>query len=347
MWFELPLLIFFGALLLLLPFLLMRDIPWVFSVPFLVLGFVAGVGLLAVASPTYFTSLVTGQGFFVKNLIYSTVAEAQAPSIDQLVLGYGVVTFFLAFAGLAVFVYLLVQGRFKRHHVVFLVFALLSLYLPISAAKFFLVGSPIFALLPAEAIRRALDVAGYGELRRTTASLSDRRSQFSAFRKAFKPRHVLVMALVLLVVLPNVWVAIDAGIPGNTKSEYAVQVGATLPPWLQLNSSNPSSYYFGAAGTSLDTPNQYDSAGYNWLAQQDTNVPAPQRPAFVSWWDYGFQAIAQGAHPERRRQLPERDRPRRAVPSIPERIPGDRRARHHAPRGRAARVGVARPPSRS
>ncbi|MGA8604954.1 MAG: carboxypeptidase regulatory-like domain-containing protein [Thermoplasmata archaeon] len=296
-WFDLPLLIFFGALALLLPFLLMRDIPWVFSVPFLVAVFAAGVGALAVVSPTYFTSLVTGQGYFVKNLIYSTVAEAQAPSIDQLVLGYGVVTFFLAFAGLAIFVYLLVQGRFKRHHVVFLVFSLLSLYLPISAAKFFLVGSPIFALLPAEAIRRALDVAGYGELRRTTASLSDRRSQFSAFRKAFKPRHVLVMALVLIVVLPNVWVAIDAGIPGNTKSEYAAQVGATLPPWLQLNTSNPSNYYFGAAGTSLDTPNQYDSAGYNWLAQQDTNVPAPQRPAFVSWWDYGFQAIAQGAHP--------------------------------------------------
>ncbi len=43
-WFELPLLIFFGALLLLLPFLLMRDIPWVFSVPFLVLSIRRGRG---------------------------------------------------------------------------------------------------------------------------------------------------------------------------------------------------------------------------------------------------------------------------------------------------------------
>jgi dolichyl-diphosphooligosaccharide--protein glycosyltransferase len=296
-WFDLPLLLFFGALALLLPFLLMRDVPWVFSIPFLVVLVAVAVGVLAIVNPTDFTNLVTGQGYFVKNLIYSTVAEAQAPSIDQLVIGYGVVTFFLAFAGLVIFVYLLVKGRFKRHHIVFLVFALLSFYLPISAAKFFLIGSPIFALLPAEAIRRALDIAGYGELRRTTASLSDRRSQFSAFRKAFKPRHVIVMVLVLVIVLPNVWVAIDAGIPGNTKSSYATQVGATIPPWLQLNSSSPSSYYFGAAGTSLDTPNQYDSAGYNWLAQQDTNVPAPDRPAFVSWWDYGFQAIAQGGHP--------------------------------------------------
>jgi len=296
-WFDLPMLVFFGALALLLPFLLMRDVPWVFSIPFLVVLVVAGVGVLAVVSPTYFTSLVTGQGYFVKTLIYSTVAEAQAPSIDQLVIGYGVVTFFLAIAGFVIFLYLLVKGRFKRYHVVFVVFAVLSIYLPVSAAKFFLIGSPIFALLPAEALRRALDIAGYGELRRTTASLSDRRSQFSAFRKAFKPRHVIVMAIVLLIVLPNVWVAIDAGIPGNTKSSYAAQVGATIPPWLQLNSSNPSSYYFGAAGTSLDTADQYDSAGYNWLAQQDTNIPEPQRPAFVSWWDYGFQTIDQGQHP--------------------------------------------------
>ena len=296
-WFDLPLLLFFGALALLLPFLLMRDVPWVFSVPLLVTVVAVGVGALYLVNPTDYTTLVTGQGYFVKNLIYSTVAEAQAPSIDQLVLAYGVITFFLAFVGLAIFVYLLVRGRFKRHHIVFLVFAMLSLYLPVSAAKFFLVAAPIFALLPAEAIRRALDIAGYGQLRRTAASLSDRRSQFSAFRKAFKPRHVLVMALVIAVVLPNVWVAIDAGIPGNTKSQFGAQVGATLPSWLQLNTTDPASYYFGAAGGELDTPNQYDSAAYNWLAQQDTNLQPQDRPAFVSWWDYGFQAIDQGDHP--------------------------------------------------
>jgi dolichyl-phosphooligosaccharide-protein glycotransferase len=296
-WFDLPLLLYFGVLLLLLPFLLMRDVPWVFSVPILVGLVVGATGLLAVVSPIYYTNLVTGQGYFVKNLIYSTVAEAQAPSIDQLIIGYGVVTFFLAFVGLALFLYLLVHGRFKRYHVVFLVFAVLSIYLPVSAAKFFLVGSPIFALLPAEALRRALEIGGYPELRRTVASLSDRRSQFAAFRKAFKARHVIVIILVVGLILPNVWIAIDAGIPGNTKSQYSAQVANTLPSWLQPAGLSSGQYYFGAAGTTIDTPNQYDSAGYDWLAQQDLSTPPSKRPAFVSWWDYGFQAIAQGNHP--------------------------------------------------
>jgi len=297
-WFALPLLLFFGVLALLLPFLLLRDLPWVVSIPTLA-GLIAAAAVgLALLSPSYFTSIVTGQGYFVKTLIYSTVAEAQAPSIDQLVVSYGVITFFLAFVGLALLVYQLVRGRFPRAIGVFLVFAFLSIYLPISAAKFFLLGSPAFALLPAEALRRALDVAGFPELRRTVVSLSDRRSQFGAFRRAFKIRHVLIFALVLGLILPNIWISIDAGIPGNTKSGLSVQVANSLPSWLQPSSTiGPANAYFGAAGTSLDTPNQYDSAGYNWLSTQDTNVPAPSRPAFVSWWDYGFQAIDQGNHP--------------------------------------------------
>src|SRR5207247_10167436 len=30
---------------------------------------------------------------------------------------------------------------------------------------------------------------------------------------------------------------------------------------------------------------------------QDTEVAAAQRPAFLSWWDYGFEAADRGDHP--------------------------------------------------
>ena len=296
-WFDLPLVVYFGALLLLLPFLLLRDVPWVFSIPVLVLAFLAGAGLLAVVEPGFLTNILTGQGYFVKTLVYSTVAEAQAPSFDALVIGYGIVTFFLAFVGLALYAFATVRGKFPRVLLVFLVFAILSIYLPISAAKFFLIGSPAFALLPALAIKRALDVGLYPELRRNVASLSDRRSQFSAFRRAFKPRHALIMLLVVGLLLPNIWFAIDAGIPGNSEAQFSTQIYDTLPPALRPAPSQASSFFLGAAGTELDTPNQYDESGYNWLATQDTNLPQPQRPAFISWWDYGFQAIAEGDHP--------------------------------------------------
>ncbi len=292
-----PILLFFGILALLLPFLLLRDVPWVFSIPTLVGVVAAGVAGLSLASPGLFSKIVTGQGYFVKTLVYTTVAEAQAPSIDQLIVAYGVVTFFLAFVGLALFAYLIVHHRFRRQHLFFMVYLVISVYLPISATKFFLVGTPAFALLSGEAIRRALDVGSYPKLRRNVASLADRGSRFAAFRKSFKARHVLVLVLVVGLVLPNIWVAIDAGIPANNKGQLATEINNTIPTWLKLNASAPGSNYLGAAGSALDTPNQYDSAAYNWLASQDTNVPEPKRPAFISWWDYGFQAIDQGQHP--------------------------------------------------
>ncbi|MCI4350255.1 MAG: carboxypeptidase regulatory-like domain-containing protein [Thermoplasmata archaeon] len=296
-WFNLPLLVFFGALAILLPFLLLRDLPYVFSLPILGVIAAAGIGLLDVVNHAFFVDIVTGQGYFVKTLVYSTVAEAQAPSIDALILGYGVITFFLAFVGLILVLVRLIRGKFARVLMLFSVFAVISIYLPVSAAKFFFLGSAAFSLLSAEAIVQALQVANYPQLRRTVASLADRRSQFGAFRRAFKLRHLLVMVVLVGILLPNIWYAIDAGVPYNVKSQYNRQIFDTLPPPLRTSPSNASSFYLGAAGTQLDTPTQYDENGYDWLATQDTNLPQPQRPAFVSWWDYGFQAVAEGKHP--------------------------------------------------
>ncbi len=296
-WFEIPLLVFFGSLVVLLPFLLLRDYPWVVSIPAFVLTAAAAVGILFVASPHSFSTIITGQGYFVKTLVYSTVAEAQAPSIDSLILGFGVLTFFIAFVGLGLYAYKLGRQKFRREHTMFFVFALISVYLPITAAKFFLLGSAVFILLAAEVLVMILDIAGYGQLRRNVASLSDRRSQFTAFRRSLKARHFLVMGLLLLILIPNVWYAIDAGVPYNLKSGYNTQIYDTLPAPIRTSAANASTFYLGAAGTSLDTPDQYDSASYNWLASQDTNLPEPQRPAFISWWDYGFQTVGQGQHP--------------------------------------------------
>ncbi len=296
-WFGLPLLVFAGGLLIALPLVLLRDQPWILSIPaFLGVG-ALGIGAIDVINHAQFENIVTGQGYFVKTLIYSTVAEAQAPSIDALILGYGVLTFFVAFFGLGLWVWRAIRGRFPRVLMFGIVFAVISIYLPISAAKFFFLGSAAFAILPSEAIIRALDIAGLPKLRRTIGQLSDRGSQLTAFRRAFKVRNAVVLLAITGLLLPNVWYAIDAGIPYNTKGTFDTQVYDTLPPFLQTTPGNASSFYLGADGTELDTPPQYDEAGYNWLAQQDVNLPEAKRPAFVSWWDYGFQAIAQGDHP--------------------------------------------------
>ncbi len=293
-WFDLPLLIYFGGLLILLPFVLLRDQPWIVSLP--VLGGVAalGFGLLYVVNLTFFEDILSGQGYFAKTLIYQTVAEAQATSIDVLVVGYGIATFVIAFIGLVLYLYATTRARFRRVQILFIVYAILSLYLPLSAAKFLYIGAAAFALLAAIAIARLLDVGGYPALRRDAESLAGRGSAFLAVRKSLKLRHFLVIALVAIILVPNVWYAVDAAVPYNSKNQFSQQIYQTFPPALRGTNPNAS---LGAAGTELDTPTQYDEASYNWLATQDQNLPPDQRPAFLSWWDYGFQAVDQGLHP--------------------------------------------------
>ncbi len=297
-WFTVPVFLWFGGLLVLLPFLFLRNAPWVVSVPALILSVLAAAGGLFLYNPSYFNAVLTGQGYFIKSLIYSTVAEAQAPSFDALIVSYGVLTFFLAFAGLALFLYYLYAHRFRREHVFMVIFSLLGIYLPVSAAKFFLLGSPVFALLPAEVVLVGIDRLGLPQMRRNFASLGGRGNRWLALRRSVKLRHVAVGLILVALLLPNVWYATDAAIPYNVKSQYNQQVFDSLPPALRVAPANATSAYFGAAGIQVDTPSQYDENGYNWLAQQDTNIlPISSRPAFISWWDYGFQALDQGQHP--------------------------------------------------
>lgn len=298
-WFTVPVLLYFGGMLLLLPFLMMRDTPWVLSIPILLGSFAAGAAGLFLYSPSYFDAVITGQGYFVKNLIFSTVAEAQAPSFDALIVSYGVATFVLTFVGLALFVAYMFIYRFRREHVFMVIFGLLSIYLPISAAKFFLLGSPIFVLFPAEVLLIAIDrIGGYPQLRRNLSTLGDRGGgRFAALRRSIKVRHLIVGIITVLVVLPNVSWAVDSGIPYNVQSQYSTQIYNSLPSELQTSAANASSFYLGIGGIETDTPQQYDEAGYNWLGTQDTSEPPAQRPALVSWWDYGFQTIDESQHP--------------------------------------------------
>ena len=53
--------------------------------------------------------------------------------------------------------------------------------------------------------------------------------------------------------------------------------------------------YMGTFGPGFNGADWNDA--YRWLSEQDSEQGFSQRPAFVSWWDYGFQALAQGQHP--------------------------------------------------
>ena len=61
------------------------------------------------------------------------------------------------------------------------------------------------------------------------------------------------------------------------------------------SSAYSGNWYLGSFGSGFN--DQGWNSAYDWMTQQDAQMDLSERPAFVSWWDYGFQALSTGAHP--------------------------------------------------
>ena len=116
-----------------------------------------------------------------------------------------------------------------------------------------------------------------------------------SFRNKTEPMHVTItLFVVLFVLLPHLWFAIDASLPYENKYEMNDKVYRSIPDFLHDDDVSPNKY-FGAFGHGFTS--EYWRAAFEWLSQQDTDLPPEERPGFVSWWDYGFWCVYLGQHP--------------------------------------------------
>src|SRR5207249_3224307 len=182
------------------------------------------------------------------------------------------------------------------------VWTLAAIIMAQAAARFIFNASPAFAATAGYAIGLIIQRLDFDGMKRTYASVAA-GSRRAAIRKSVKPRHVIGAILIVFVfILPNVWYAVDASIPYEDKYAYDQQIYALTPDFLRPANyasltQNRNSFYLGAFGFSLPENKQYFPAAWKWFSTQDTEVAAAQRPAFLSWWDYGFEAADRGDHP--------------------------------------------------
>jgi hypothetical protein len=137
------------------------------------------------------------------------------------------------------------------------------------------------------------------------------RTRFWANWSASKrhPGVPVILLVLMLVCTQHITYGIDSGIPRGEQSASDVdQTIHDITPdifrqevlgFSLLNSENYDAngdlWYMGTFGPGFNSGSW--NMAYEWLSEQDTEVSFSERPAFVSWWDYGFQALAQGQHP--------------------------------------------------
>ncbi|MEM0449260.1 MAG: carboxypeptidase regulatory-like domain-containing protein [Methanomassiliicoccales archaeon] len=300
-WYDVPLLLFLAMIVVGLIFASTRDLPWTLVVPsFLILVTVA-LAALSFLAPNLFDAIITGQGYLVKSKLYSTISEAQAPSFSTLAMSFGIVTFWLALVGIG-YAAIKVRKSLSPHFVFLIVWTGTAVFMAASAGRFLFNAAPAFAIMAGWIVVLIIDAVRFQDYPKGLENPTRPwRSPWPWFKSVFRPKYVMAFFfLFILVLVPNAWAAVDAGIPSEFKKQYDLQIYNAMPSILRpsnYDSVNGSQWYLGAFGFSLPLPSQYWPAAWSWYRYQDSYLPIYDRPAFLSWWDYGFEAIQAGQHP--------------------------------------------------
>lgn len=329
-----PFYIMMGVVVLGILFVPTRDIPWIIQIP--AVAAVGGIayGVLHFVSPETKDLLFSGGGYFVTNKLYSTIAEAQAPEISRMIVSIGPATFFAALVGI-IWAAILIPKRLKKDFLFIVTWGGVAVFMAISAVRFEFNATPIFCILAGWIIMKAIKRFNPTGVSTTILSvvsvavitlllilnyykvdekviLDDYRffdwigmhDEFTMyiqvlililvltftlglflFLKYFMKKEkyqigtiIVALGVAFLVIMPSFFLAVDAGVPYDKKKEF-----------------DEDFKYFGSFGSSFTS--EYWEEGMDWLADQDTNESYQDRPAWISWWDYGFWSIYLGQHP--------------------------------------------------
>ncbi len=307
-WFKDPMYVFLAVMVLGLYMSSTRDMPSMVSMGTLAGIIAAAYAVVHFQFPAVEKELISGMGYFVQSKIYETIAEAQPSDYSRLVFSFGIVTFYVALVGVAYLIYKFPKDQ-KEHSLFMMVWAIAGVYMALSAVRFMANATPLFATLAGWVTYEVVKAVDYKKFVRSYASMSG-GGRFNALKKSLKPTHVLgVLFVAGLVIIPNVYYGLDAAIPYENKKEFDKKIYEAFPegdiytwhvsmkpPKDKYNVSDRNSlWYLGAFGMSM--PQDYWVDGLRWLAEQDNQSSLMQKPAFVSWWDYGHWARHMGDHP--------------------------------------------------
>ena len=265
-----------------------KKIPWTISLPtifgisIVALVFLYFINAISSVIP-FFSSLsrlstiLYGSGIY-GNKVSMTIAEASTYNISHTVMSFGPALYWLGWAGFLFLIYYYYKNKQRRDYLFIVALFLIDVWLTGTAGRFINDMVPLIALLGGWVVWIVVDKIDYKQMVRNIRSAG---GGFHGLRRGVKILHIFgVLFIAFLVILPNAYIAFDAAVPVNKKSDV-FGAGASE----------------GAFGLATGKEAYWVDA-YGWLSKQDTNITDfAKRPAFISWWDYGFYEVALGAHP--------------------------------------------------
>ena len=225
---------------------------------------------------TSLSDILYGSGIYGSK-VSMTIAEAQTSGMSITAMSFGPALYWIAWVGFVFLIYRYYKDKQRRDYLFIIILFLVDMWLLGIAGRFLNDLVPLVALLSGFVVWMVIDKIDYKQMIRNVRGAG---GGLHGIRRGVKVLHIFgILFVAFLVVLPNVYLAFDAAIPGGKKKE----VFGDFPQGAFGLDHYKESYWVDA---------------YNWLNKQDVDISDPtKRPGFISWWDYGFYEVAVGAHP--------------------------------------------------
>lgn len=310
-----------------------RDLPFVLVLPLFVIAGAIGAAAAFLLVPSVAHSLLYSLVYFRGTVLYSTIAEAQPADINSAAFSIGPVAYLLAMSALLYLSWRVWKDP-RQGNLFLFTWSVTSIVMAHSAVRFMFNATPAMALLAGWITAISIDALRLQEIPRTFHQLGG--GTIRGLRRAVHWwQAVGVVTIAIFLVAPNVILAVDAGMPGTVEREYQrdwlaselEEMGVSqdrieaqsLQGLYQLYveerlqeedmESTPENRQdvqrglaffiqkrFGAFGQGF-LPS-YWQEGLHWLRGQNADIEDPaDRPAFLSWWDYGHWNIYIAEHP--------------------------------------------------
>ena len=276
------------------------KIPWTLSMPAV---FCAGVVGLIILHPSVLQVISTKLSFLgrlgdISEILYGsgiygskvsmTIAEANTYQISHSVMSFGPTMYWLGWTGFLFLIFYFYKNKNPpgRDYLFIIVLFLVSVWLTSIAGRFINDMVPVIAMLAGWIVWMLLEWIDYPQMIRNIRSAG---GGFHGLRRGIKFLHVFgILFVAFLVLLPNAFIAFDAAIPVNAPTQDGES---------DLKTDMFGEEHAGAFGLGIGKE-RYWADAFKWLSEQDQDIKNhADRPAFISWWDYGFYEVAMGEHP--------------------------------------------------
>jgi len=280
-----------------------KRVPWTLSLPAVFGLGVFGLGVLyavhiglikmkILSSLSNLANIVFGTGIYGKK-VSMTIAEASTYQISNTVMSFGPALYWVGWAGFFALLYFYYKDKMRRDYLFILSLFVIDLWLTSTAGRFINDMVPVIAILAGGITWFVIKKIDYKQMIR---NIRNAGGGIHGIRRGVKLLHIFgILFIAFVVILPNVFLALDAAVPSKV---YQEEDGN----WTNLKWEVFGEGHASAFGLSINKEVYWVDA-FEWLSDQDVydknndTLDDTEKPAFISWWDYGFYEVATGEHP--------------------------------------------------